>query len=51
MPLVRIDAPAALAPDRLRAVADAVHAALVTHMNVPEADRSRSSRAMTRSIC
>jgi phenylpyruvate tautomerase PptA (4-oxalocrotonate tautomerase family) len=39
MPIVRIDAPAALQPERLRAVADAVHAALVTHMNVPEADR------------
>jgi phenylpyruvate tautomerase PptA (4-oxalocrotonate tautomerase family) len=39
MPLVRIDAPAALPPARLRAVADAVHAALVAHMNVPEADR------------
>jgi 4-oxalocrotonate tautomerase len=39
MPLVRIDAPAALARRRLQAVADAVHAALVAHMNVPEADR------------
>lgn len=39
MPLVRIDAPAALPSERLRAVADAVHAALVAHMNVPEADR------------
>lgn len=39
MPLVRIDAPAALPHERLRAVADAVHAALVTHMHVPEADR------------
>jgi phenylpyruvate tautomerase PptA (4-oxalocrotonate tautomerase family) len=39
MPLVRIDLPAKLAPRRLRAVADAVHAALVAHMNVPEADR------------
>ncbi|MGL4438501.1 MAG: tautomerase family protein [Bosea sp. (in: a-proteobacteria)] len=39
MPLVRIDAPAALSHKRLRAVADAVHNALVTHMNVPVADR------------
>lgn len=39
MPLVRIDAPVALAANRLRAAADAVHAALVAHMNVPEADR------------
>lgn len=39
MPLVRIDAPAALPPERLRAMADMVHAALVTHMNEPEADR------------
>jgi 4-oxalocrotonate tautomerase len=39
MPLVRIDAPEALPPSRLRAVADAVHAALVAHMNVPADDR------------
>ena len=39
MPLVRIDAPAALPTERLRAKADMVHAALVTHMNKPEADR------------
>lgn len=39
MPLVRIDAPSALPPERLRARADMVHAALVTHMNEPEADR------------
>jgi hypothetical protein len=39
MPLVRIDAPAALPPERLRAMADMVHTALVTQMNVPEAGR------------
>lgn len=39
MQLVRIDAPAALPPERLRAMADMVHAAIVTHMNEPEADR------------
>jgi 4-oxalocrotonate tautomerase len=39
MPIVRIDAPITLAPDRLRGVADAVHTALVAHMDVPPADR------------
>ncbi|MCX7324171.1 MAG: tautomerase family protein, partial [Hyphomicrobiales bacterium] len=39
MPLVRIDAPAALLQHRLRAAADEIHAALVSHMNVPETDR------------
>lgn len=39
MPLVRIDVPAALAPERVRAVADAVHAAMVATINVPAADR------------
>ena len=39
MPLVRIDAPASLPAKRLRRVADAVHDALMAHMNVPLADR------------
>ena len=39
MPLVRIDAPSSLPAKRLKAVADAVHAALVAHMNVPPKDR------------
>jgi 4-oxalocrotonate tautomerase len=39
MPIVRIDAPEALAANRLRGVADAVHEALAATMNVPPADR------------
>lgn len=39
MPLVRIDVPAALAAERVRGLADAVHEALVATAGVPEADR------------
>lgn len=39
MPLVRIDVPLSLSDGRVKALADAVHAALVAHMNVPQADR------------
>jgi phenylpyruvate tautomerase PptA (4-oxalocrotonate tautomerase family) len=39
MPIVRIDAPESLAANRLRGVADAVHATLVATMDVPESDR------------
>ncbi|MEJ1160993.1 tautomerase family protein [Prosthecomicrobium sp. N25] len=39
MPLVQIDVPALLAPERVRALADAVHDALVATVGVPPADR------------
>ncbi len=39
MPLVRIDLPAGRSPDHRRAVADAVHDALVATIDVPVHDR------------
>jgi len=39
MPLVRIDIPAQTTPQAVRAVADAVHHALVTAFGIPVADR------------
>ena len=39
MPLLRLDLPDSVTPDEARALADAAHAALVTHMDVPADDR------------
>lgn len=39
MPLVRLDIPAQTTPQTMRAVADAVHHALVTVLCIPVADR------------
>ena len=39
MPLVHISVPEGVAREKVRALADAVHAALVTTCNVPPADR------------
>ena len=40
MPLVSIDLRKGRAPEVKRAIADAVHAALVTNLGIPETDRS-----------
>ncbi len=39
MPLVRIDLPAGLAPERRRAIADTVYEAMRATLDVPEGDR------------
>lgn len=53
MPLVRIDLPAATPAPQLAAVSDAVHHALVTTFNVPQADRFQTltRRAADELVC
>lgn len=53
MPLVRLDLPAQTAPKTLRAVADAVHQALVVALGIPVADRFQTitRRASDEILC
>ncbi len=53
MPLVRIDLPAQTTPQAMRAVADAVHHALVTAFGIPVADRFQTitRRSADEMIC